>query len=67
MNLHKMAVDITNYEGKAVAINVAQVKEVLRITLDYLASMHIGDVVLLLYERGKKLKRSRGKKCSKRS
>jgi len=43
-----LAEEITKAEGKKESVNIAQVKEVLRITLDILASLEEDDVLLLL-------------------
>jgi len=43
-----LAEEITKAEGKKESVNIAQVKEVLRITLDILASLEEADVLLLL-------------------
>jgi len=43
-----LAEAITKAEGKKESVNIAQVKEVLRITLDILASLKEEDVLLLL-------------------
>jgi len=43
-----LAEEITKAEGKKESVNIAQVKEVLRITLDILASLKEEDVLLLL-------------------
>ena len=43
-----LAEEITKAEGKKESVNIAQVKEVLRITLDMLASLKEEDVLLLL-------------------
>ena len=43
-----LAEEITKAEGKKESVNIAQVKEVLRITLDILASLREEDVLLLL-------------------
>ena len=43
-----LAEEITKAEGKKESVNIAQVKEVLRITLDILASIKEDDVSQLL-------------------
>ncbi|RLG35366.1 hypothetical protein DRN97_00205 [Methanosarcinales archaeon] len=43
-----LAEEITKAEGKKESVNIAQVKEVLRITLDILASLEEDDISLLL-------------------
>ncbi|MBT9151023.1 MAG: hypothetical protein DDT40_01204 [candidate division WS2 bacterium] len=45
INLHDLAVRITLIEGKKISISVAQVKEVLKITLIELALMEEGEVL----------------------
>jgi len=48
INEEWLAEEITKAEGKKDSVNIAQVKEVLRITLDILASLKEEDVLLLL-------------------
>ena len=61
MNLNAMAKRLTLAEGLREAISIAQVKEVLRLTLDELALMEPGDLCLVLNKRRKQLcKRKKG-------
>jgi len=48
INEEWLAEEITKAEGKKESVNIAQVKEVLRITLDILASIKEDDVSQLL-------------------
>lgn len=48
MNVNALAKRITDREGKRVAVNIAQVKEVLRITLEELAEADVLEVLQLL-------------------
>lgn len=52
INENKLARDISRCEGKKVPVNIAQIKEVLRITLDRLAlDYSTDDVAELLMSR----------------
>lgn len=53
INLNDLAVEITQEEGGVQNLNIAEVKEVLRITLDKLAEKPLGAVMDLLATRGK--------------
>ena len=48
INLNKLAKEITIVEGGAESISIAQVKEVLKITLEKLAQEKFSDVLKLL-------------------
>lgn len=50
INLNTLAKTIASEEGKLVEVNVAQIKEVLRITLDILANDYQPSEVLALLE-----------------
>lgn len=51
INLNKLAVNITTQEGGKINLSIAQVKEVLRITLDILGTEKPSDVLKLLESR----------------
>lgn len=53
INLNSLAKTIASEEGKLVEVNVAQIKEVLRITLDILANDYMPSEVLALLESKK--------------
>ena len=48
MDLNKLAKQIAAQEGKRVPVNIAQIKEVLRITLTLLAALRAEDLADLL-------------------
>lgn len=48
INLNDLAVTITKKEGGAMSLSIGQVKEVMRLTLEELASRDIDDVILLM-------------------
>jgi hypothetical protein len=48
MNLHEFAVLIATEEGLKEQVNIAQIKEILKITLFYLKDMPYADVAKLL-------------------
>jgi len=47
-SLNKLAVEITEEEGGAVNINIAQVKEVMRLVFTKLASMSLKEIGTIL-------------------
>lgn len=59
MNLNKLAKDITLAEGGEVNLSIAQVKEVLRITIDRLANYPLWEVVRLIEKARTQPKRRR--------
>lgn len=60
INLNDFAVEITQEEGGVHNLNIAEVKEVLRITLDKLAEKPLGAVIDLIATRGKESKKDAG-------
>lgn len=48
MNLNTLALEITMREGKNQKVNIAQVKEILKITMSLLAEQKASDVLKLL-------------------
>jgi len=48
INLNDLAVKITKREGGAMSLSIGQVKEVMRLTLEELASRDIDEVILLM-------------------
>ena len=48
VNLNDVAKTITLQEGKKVSLPIGQVKEVLRLTLRWMASLSIGEVIAVL-------------------
>ena len=48
MNMNKLAKLVADREGKKVSVNIAQIKEVLRITLAELADADPADVLVML-------------------
>lgn len=59
MDLNKLAERIVEKEGKKINLSIAQVKEVLSITLDELAALSMIDVIYLLFERRRKYNKDR--------
>ena len=51
IDLNEMALRITAKEGKAINLSNAQVKEVLKLTLDELAGLSLEEVAELLAQR----------------
>lgn len=58
MNLNTLAKEITKREGKKINLSIAQVKEVLSITLRLLAKLDEDEILDIVY-RYKKLKRKK--------
>lgn len=48
INLNDLATRITKQEGGAVSLSIGQVKEVIHLTLEELASRDIDEVILLM-------------------
>ena len=48
VDLNDLAREITLREGKKISLPIAQVKEVMHLTLKYLKDMHLADVISLL-------------------
>ncbi len=51
INLNQMAVKIADMEKGVVECNIAQIKEILKITLDLLKNEDLDEVVKLIYYR----------------
>ena len=56
INENRLALKITRAEGKKVQVNVAQVKEVLRVTLDFLSQEGVVAVWRLLRKHRRAVK-----------
>lgn len=51
INLNKLAVRIADIEGGAVNCNIAQIKEILKITLELLKEERADEVIRLIFYR----------------
>ena len=54
INLNQLAVDVARKEGKKKQVDIAQIKEVMSVTLDELAKYNIVKVWLLMRSRKKR-------------
>jgi hypothetical protein len=54
INLNDLAEAVVKLEGKKVNLSIAQVKEVIKITLEVLAKQYVGAVLELLARSGKR-------------
>lgn len=54
INENELAVEISKQEGKKVPVDIAQIKEILRITLDRLACLQASAVLALIEKHAKK-------------
>lgn len=48
INQHKLAVQVSKQEGKKVEVNIAQIKEIIKITLSLLSKNKASDILKLL-------------------
>lgn len=53
MNMNQLAVEISKREGKSKAVNIAQVKELVRITCDIFAEMSLWESMKLFFQMRK--------------